>query len=131
MRNLILPAVATLLVLIISCKKNNDKTYDNTLQGTWKEYQSYVSPGAGGEWKNVNGITVTLNTDSTYTSTDEYSAWGKSGKLTELTDSSFIINVNSNSFIYPRHCRYTIKDGVFEVWYNCIEGCGSRFRKNN
>lgn len=129
MKNLILSAVATALVLVFGCEKNNDRKFDNTLSGTWKEYQSFISPGAGGEWKNVNGVTVTLNTDSTYTTSDEFSAWGKSGRIADVTDSSFLIRSNSNNFISPRYCRYTLKDGVFEVWYQCIEGCGSRFRK--
>jgi hypothetical protein len=131
MKNLILSAVATALVFVIGCEKNNDRKYDNTLPGTWKEYQSFISPGAGGEWKNVNGITITLNTDFTYTTSDESSAWGKSGRLNDITDSSFTIMSNTIGFNYPRYCRYTIKDGVFEVWYQCIEGCGSRFKKIN
>lgn len=129
MRNLILPAVATIIVLSIGCRKSSDRVYDNTLPGTWKEYQSYVSIGAGGNWRNVNGITVTINADSTYTSTDEFSSWGKSGWITNVTDSSFFINVNTTGFSPRRYCRYTIKNGVFEAWYMCVEGCGSRFRK--
>jgi hypothetical protein len=130
MKNIFLMAVATVFVFAVGCEKNTEnKNYDNTLPGTWKEYQSFISPGAGGEWKNVNGITIILKSDSTYVTDNENSAWGKSGRIANVTDSSFSIMSNSTNFISPRNCRYTIKDGVFEVWYNCIEGCGSRFGK--
>ncbi|MBI2729743.1 MAG: hypothetical protein HYX40_03165 [Sphingobacteriales bacterium] len=129
MKNLFLSAVATALVFVIGCEKNNDRKYDNTLPGTWKEYQSFMSPGNGGAWNNINGVTIILNSDSTYATSYEVSNWGKSGRIADVTDSSFTIISNTIGFNYPRYCRYTIKDGVFEVWYQCFEGCGSRFRK--
>ncbi|MGE5107806.1 MAG: hypothetical protein ACM3H8_09695 [Sphingobacteriales bacterium] len=128
MKNIIISAVATVLLLIIGCKKNSTKEFDNTLPGAWKEYQYFMSPGAGGEWEPGNGLIVTLNKDLSYTTNNEQSFWGKSGKINNLTDSTFTIN--PPFFNGPATLRYTVKDGVFEVWYICIEGCGSRFRKN-
>ena len=117
------------IFLITGCEKNssNSKEYDNTLPGIWKEFQYFISPGAGGEWKAGNGLVVNINSDFTYTSNKENSFWGKTGKIENITDSSF--TVNPPFFNGPAIVRYTVKDGVFEVWYICIEGCASRFKK--
>jgi hypothetical protein len=130
MKNIFLMAVATVFVFAVGCEKNTEnKNYDNTLPGTWKEFQYLADPGDGsGKWQSGNGLTVQVNNDLTYVTNNENSFWGKSGKITVLSDSTFTLNrPQTNSEI---ELRYKFIDGVMEVHYLCIEPCGSRFRKD-
>lgn len=126
MKQLLIASFAFLL--LIGCKKDNSTTvYDNKLPGTWKEFEYFLSPGAGGAWQQGNGLIVTINTDFSYNTNNENSFWGKTGKITILTDSTLSLKRSSvnSEILLP----YKIQDGVFEIWYLCFEGCGSRFRK--
>lgn len=129
MKHLILSAFAAAIVLITGCEKNNANE-DNTLPGTWKEFQYLADPGDGsGKWQSGNGLIVQVNNDLTYTTNNENSFWGKSGKITVLSDSAFkLIRPQTNSEI---QLYYKLSNGVLEVHYLCIEPCGSRFRKEN
>jgi hypothetical protein len=113
----------------ISCEKNENTAPENSFTGNWTEFENYISPGTIWKWEKANNITLQINSDLTYTSNNDSYFWGKSGSIETLTDSSFVLK--SPVFNSSRTCNYKIKDGVLEVWYPCIEGCGSRFKKVN
>jgi hypothetical protein len=124
----LIPALLFLL-LFSSCTKNNSTQVDNSFTGKWNEYENYISPGTLWQWEKANNITIEINSDLTYTSNNENYFWGKSGRIENLTDSTFLLI--SPVFNSSLTCNYKIKNGVLEVWYPCIEGCGSRFKKQN
>ena len=123
----------TILVFItafIACEKaetNEPFITDNSLFGKWVEYENYISPGTAWNWNAANNITVTLKPDLTYTSNNDNYFWGTNGSIENLTDSTF--SLKSPLYNSGLKCYYKINNGVLEVWYPCIEGCGSRFKK--
>ncbi|MBX9784641.1 MAG: hypothetical protein K2X48_15230 [Chitinophagaceae bacterium] len=118
-----------LLVVFISCNKNENPQSDNSFAGKWIEFENYISPGTAWYWQPAKNVTVQINSNLSYTSDNDSYFWGRSGKIENLTDSTFLLR--SPAFASPLNCNYKLEDGVLEVWYPCIEGCGSRFRKIN
>lgn len=116
-----------LIAAFLSCNKTNNPETENSLTGKWTEFENYISPGTAWYWQPANNITIDIKNNLTYTSNNDNYFWGKSGSIENLTDSSFVLK--SPVFNNSRTCYYKIKNGVLEVWYPCIEGCGSRFRK--
>jgi hypothetical protein len=113
--------------LFSACNKNSLTETDNTITGKWSEYENYISPGTPWYWQSSNNIEIQIKSDLSYTSNNDNYFWGRNGKIETLTDSTFLLK--SPVFTSSRTCYYNVKDGVLEVWYPCIEGCGSRFKR--
>ncbi len=123
--------VAFMILAFTACNKNNgvDEFIDSdtTIIGKWSEYENYISPGTAWYWQSSNNIVVQVNSDLSYASNNDNYFWGRNGKIENLTDSTFVLK--SPVFASAVNCNYKLKDGVLEVWYPCIEGCGSRFKR--
>lgn len=118
-------------LLLLACSKKEAKVYDSgSLFGDWKEYEAYADPGDGsGTFHTVtNGIRLTINADSSYHCAPEHYAWGTSGTITMLNDSTFRVSEDqgtSGTWLATLR-KY---DNILEIHYSCIEGCGSRFKR--
>jgi hypothetical protein len=120
------------LVSLLACSKRNRVEYDkDSIFGNWKEYEAYVDPGDGsGTFHAFDGIQLTINPDSTYSCSPETSyAWGKNGRITRINDSTLHIYSNQSTTAFP--ARFRLSNDLFEIYYFCIEGCGSRFKRIN
>lgn len=121
-------AIAVIL-LLSSCDKNNKTTANASLPGVWKEYEYLIDPGNGsGTWQPKAGFIIQINKDFTYITNSDNTFWGRSGTLADVTENSFSIKPPYAN--YRVTYQYQFKEGVLEVWYMCIEGCGSRFKKD-
>jgi hypothetical protein len=117
-------------LILSACSKTGKKEDGTSIIGNWKEYESYMDPGDGsGSFQAVDGITLQINADSTYTAGNGHFAWGTSGRISLLNDST--INIRSSQSTYDFRAIFKRNGDVLQLNYFCIEGCGSRFRKIN
>ena len=126
MKSLLKRCLVTLVIFTVSCKKDS---LINSLNGTWKQTEYYMSIGGPGSWKQVDkksNYYVQINKDGTLAG-NSYSDY----KTYTIKDSTIV------TFYKP--------DGTFENYYYtitnnvltlspagpiiCIEGCGNRFTK--
>jgi hypothetical protein len=130
MKAYFISALAALLLL--ACSKKEAKVHDSgALFGDWKEYEAYADPGDGsGTFHAVDGIGLTMHDDSSYSCAPEHYAWGTSGRISMLNDSTFRVTGDQGT---PGTWLATLRkyDNILEIHYSCIEGCGSRFKRVN
>jgi len=126
----ILTVIALAFITFFACSKANKDFGTASLFGDWKEFEAYSDPGDGsGVYQPVNGIQLSIKSDSTYTCSPEHYAWGANGKISLLNDSTININSNQSGTDFPAIFRK--QNDVLELRYFCIEGCGSKFRKGS
>lgn len=118
-------------IAVFACSKDNAEEEEygpGSLIGIWKEYEAYMDPGDGsGTFQPVNGITLTINSDRTYTTSPNHYAWGGSGRIQLYNDSTvqFVRSASDPLF----YATFRFKADKMEVYYMCIEGCGSKFKR--
>ncbi len=118
------------LYSLFSCSKSKQgPNQPATIVQQWKETERYQSPGSLTDWKKVdNGAVLIIHADSTYTMQPSHFALGSKGRFSRLTDSTLTVKDSDGSG--GSRFYFTLKTpGVFEIWYGCIEGCGSRFQQ--
>lgn len=126
----ILVATALVFITFFACTKDNKDFGTASIFGEWKEFESYMDPGDGsGTYQPVEGILLSIKSDSTYTCSAQHYAWGSNGKISLVNDST--ISINSNQSTTDFHAIFNKQNGILEVRYFCIEGCGSKFKKQN
>lgn len=127
---------------LVACDKTNQTLEtvpnpDNSIFGTWKYTENYISPGSLWHWETVdNGAIFTINADSNYTVTNNAHSWPFAGTLpqgkigTALwhgSKSTYLLKEASTdtSFFWPLR----VNKDTLELAKFCIEGCIFRFRK--
>jgi hypothetical protein len=118
-------------LMLLACSKKEAKVYDpGSLLGDWKEYEAYADPGDGsGAFHPVDGIRLTIHDDSSYSCAPEHYVWGTSGRISMVNDSVF--NISRDQWISSGTWQAFLRkyDNILEIHYSCIEGCGSRFKR--
>jgi hypothetical protein len=138
MKNIVL---ILMTVSLFNCTSDNSspKVMNTALLGKWKLMAQLVDPGDGsGVFNSVtsdrvveffNNGTVTANGELCYMSIEVGN--NHSGTFMEVSGSTF-----SDGEITPNDCSnpqtkvfYKIEDENLILWYQCIEGCGQKFKK--
>jgi hypothetical protein len=119
---------AILLVFVFAaCDKEDVKLDTNSIPGTWKLRESYISNGAEGNWeKSKADLVVEFKADSSLAGNayPEYVTY-------KVKDASTIVLFKKDNT--AQNYTYALKDGTLSMSPSgpifCIEGCGQRFYK--
>ena len=137
-------ALLILLTLFLANCTSDDskpKDLDERLLGKWKLIEQLADPGDGsGTFIPVNSDRtieffgngkVTTNGALCYMSIEvgaKNSGTYKSFEVTSSSDGEIIPNNCDFNFVEPK-VLYKIEGSTLILWYQCIEGCGQRFKK--
>ena len=112
-----------------TCKKEADEEIDGEgLVGKWVLKQTLLSPGPIGEWKNYQGpyVSITFKDDGTLGSpgwpdiSNPYDRYQVNGNY---------ITFYQNSSTDSLRSRYHLEGNELFLWGDCIEPCGSKYRR--
>lgn len=116
-----------LLFLFAACDKEAVKLDSNSLPGTWKLRESYMSDGGKGKWKKSTAdIVVEFKADGKLAGNayPDYVSYN-------IKDAATIVLLKKDST--EQNYAYELKNGILSMNPSgpiiCIEGCGSRFYK--
>ena len=132
MRKLILLFVAA--ISLSSCSSSDDSllivdlTVDS-LSGTWKMTDAYVSPGGETTWQTVeNGTEYTFSPNGNFNATQEECPTGTYNL--DLNESTLSFTCSDNTESMRSFRVVSITESEMEISYiGCIEACIYRYRK--
>lgn len=135
--------ILTLLILT-GCSSDDNKTTDETgLLGKWQLIEQYLDPGDGsGDFQPINSNrtieffsngTVEINGELCFLSSEV----GDKETGTYMITSSNEADTTYDGEIIPNTCSSRSAKVYFDLpisgdlilWYQCIEGCGQKFKK--
>lgn len=129
------------VILMSSCSSDDSKPLDeNGIIGKWTLIEQLTDPGDGsGEFAPTNSNrtiqffsngTVSINGILCYMSSEV--GEGNTGFFYESTEDNDFFDCE----ILPNNCEYretkvyyNLEDNNLILWYQCIEGCGQKFKK--
>jgi hypothetical protein len=118
-----------LLFLFAACDKENVKLDTNSLPGTWKISESFISNGGKGEWtKNKSNVVLEFKADGSLAGNayPDYVSYS-------VKDGTTIVFMKKDKT--EQNYVYKLNDGMLTMSPSgpimCIEGCADRFRKIN
>lgn len=114
----------TLVLAGESCKKSATRI-NTSFSGSWKLTEQLHDPGDGsGTWRPATSGYARFNADSTMESDVVYIA-GFNRYSVDNEKVIFTISGTSTRYTY----RYKLEGKMLEIYPNCFEKCGLRFRK--
>lgn len=122
-------------LLFSSCQKNEDEIpYSSSIIGKWKLIATYADPGDGsGKFRDVNSNKI-LEFDSTQVQTNTGSFCNTESNVS-YTLSEIEYQGNIDKKLKFGSCdatySYTIVNNMLTIYFNCIEGCGERYKRIN
>lgn len=117
--------VIAFLVIIVSCKKDDNGTRE--IYGTWKLTETLNDPGDGsGIYTKVNGPVKYLTIDTS--GNIQGDAMPDVVKYKVLDSER--LEITSKNYPQPLIYWYKVTFNTLELNPPCIEGCGLKFKRN-
>ena len=124
-------AFAVIILIVVSCSKNNDNTSSNLLKGTWKLTEVLADPGDGsGTFNSVNSTKNLIFSNSGNLSSN--GAICDMSIETNLSSTGTYSEVNStiNSTNCPNNTiKYELNGNTLILIYPCIEPCKAKYTR--